>query len=150
MALPYSVRVSRRMVAGRPGLGCAAAARSRSVSSDVTMASYVASSGRGSPMGGICRVRSFLTTFSQATACAATSLAMIASSDRSAFFEPLSWQSRQYCSTRSRGDATAVRTAWRGPVGRVCGQPQATGRHEAGQPDHRRGPACIQQGHLAE
>ena len=31
--------------------------------------------------------------------------------------------------------------AWRGRVGGVCGQPEAAGRHEAGQPDHRRGPA---------
>ena len=37
-----------------------------------------------------------------------------------------------------------------GCAGRVCSQPQATGRHEAGQSDHRRGPARVEQGHSGE
>src|SRR5262245_171286 len=55
-ALPYSLRLSRLM-SPRPGLGCAAAVRSSSVSSHDTSVLYVASSGRGTPCGGIDRAQ---------------------------------------------------------------------------------------------
>ena len=54
------------------------------------------------PTGGICRARSFRTTFSQTSGCRATSCAAIASSASSAFLWSSSWHDRQYSSTRAR------------------------------------------------
>ena len=73
MAFWYSVRVSRRIVAVRPGFGFAAAARSSAFTRYAITLSYVASSGRVFPTGGIWRARSFRTTFSQTSGCRATS-----------------------------------------------------------------------------
>ena len=53
MAFWYSVRVSRRIVAVRPGLGFARAARSSDASNDAITASHALSSGRSFPTGGI-------------------------------------------------------------------------------------------------
>ena len=50
---------------GAPGLGLAAAAWSSVSSSEATSVSYVCSSGRGSPAGGMYRARSLRTAFSQ-------------------------------------------------------------------------------------
>ena len=86
MAFWYSVRFSRRKVAVRPGLGRAAAARSSAASSAVTKDSYVRSSGRGLPRGGICRAASFRTTFSQTCGWASTSSELMASRASPAFF----------------------------------------------------------------
>ena len=71
-ALTYSVRF-RRWIAGRPGLGCAAAARSSAVSSQDANSALVAASGRGRPGGGIAPARSLRTTFSHTSAPPPTS-----------------------------------------------------------------------------
>jgi len=65
MALVYSARFSRWTAGRRPGFGWADAAASSAVSRRVAARSYSASAGRRRPGGGIARVRSFRTTFSQ-------------------------------------------------------------------------------------
>ena len=80
----YSVRLSRCSAGRRPGLGASVAARSSSVSNQPMTSSYVASSGRGRPTGGIVRASSLRMTRSHASGSPATWLGSSASSARPA------------------------------------------------------------------
>src|SRR5438094_694446 len=108
-------------MAGRPGLGAAAAARSSVLSSDDTNEATVDLSGRGRPDGGIVPLCSFLTTFSQVSArCGTFSVSMrVFSSTRLPAFVRSLWQAMQYLSRSARcsvGDIAAgagvVTAAW--------------------------------------
>src|SRR5579864_2180643 len=103
----YSARLSRCNPADRPGLTCAAAARSSSDSSHPATASYVALSGRRMPGGGIERLRSFTTTFSQVSAELYTCSASALSSVRLAVFSFWLWHETQYLVTSSRAGVAA-------------------------------------------
>ena len=99
MAFWYSVRLSRWSGSVRPGLGCAAAARSIAASSHEANAPAAAGSGRGRPAGGIEPVRSFLITFSQSAASPGTSPRSAVSSSIGTVPRSLSrwlWQVMQY------------------------------------------------------
>ena len=104
----------------RPGLGAAAADRSSDVSSDETRELYVASSGRGSPAGGIMRPRSFRTTFSRASAFPATRCRSIVSSASPAVRTLPLWHATQYWSMTVR---CGERDGGGEPAGCCCAPP---------------------------
>ena len=95
MAFWYSVRFSRRKVSVRPGSGLSLAALSRAVSIWVSRRAWVSTSGRGRGRGGIAPARSFRTTFSHTSACAATSARSTPSSDRPPVCRRSLWQVTQ-------------------------------------------------------
>ena len=115
MAFWYSVRVSRRIVAVRPGFGRAAAARS---SDGLEVARRPRRRSRrpaaSCPTGGICRARSLRTTFSQTSGCRATCAPRIDSSAS----PPFSGRRRgRRGSTRRRRRGVAERRKSRRPPG---------------------------------
>ena len=119
----YSVRLRRCSGSVRPGLGCAAATRSISVSSQAANPSLAAASGRGLPAGGIEPVRSFLITFSQTSALPGTSARSAVRSAIGTVPRAASrslWHVRQYrsssASCAATGDGDAASDSCRGPA----------------------------------
>ena len=94
MALAYSVRLSR-WIAGLPGLGSAAAARSSSLSSPDKRRLVASPDGRDRPAGGMAPARSLRATFSQVSGAAATSSASTDSRLSPAVRWASLWQSTQ-------------------------------------------------------
>src|ERR1035438_10714071 len=108
MALLYSTRF-RRCTAGRPGLGLAAAARSRASSRDLVNDAAVGAAGRGMPAGGISPVRILRSTFSSTAAlppALATSIPLSATPAVAFFWL---WHRAQYRSEEHTSELQSLR-----------------------------------------